>query len=69
MRTRRSPKNQERLFRELFKAKDTVMPATSPVCANCVSFPNNGRSRGECVLLGVIKRCTSTCVSFRERAK
>lgn len=60
---------QERLFREFSKGQIAPTDKAEParICANCVSFPNKGRSRGECVLLGVIKNCTSTCAGFRPR--
>ena len=54
MRTRRSPRNQELLFKALFKAPDSpITPATTHYCGDCVSFPN-WRMRGECTLMGKI---------------
>lgn len=41
MRTRRSPRNQDRLFKELFKPeRKPFAPIVSPVCFNCVSYPS-----------------------------
>lgn len=40
MNTRRSWKNQNRLFKELFKPEQPVcVPVVSPVCFNCVEYP------------------------------
>lgn len=56
MRTRKSPRNQEILWRELAKqgAPTTPLPVlNSPNrCWDCVSYPKGGRARGECVLIG-----------------
>jgi hypothetical protein len=54
MRTRRSPRNQEILFRSLFKSPEKIK-AGIPVqimCVYCLNFPNNGRMSGECTLIG-----------------
>lgn len=53
MRTRRSPRNQEILFKALFKPKDVVCePVVSKVCFNCRHYPKQGRSHGMCGLNG-----------------
>lgn len=69
MKARRSWRNQDRLYRQLGESDAETKPASPParICANCVSFPNNGRSRGECALQGVMTRCTSSCEGFRLR--
>ena len=51
MRTRRSPRNQERLFRAIGKEL-----ATAQRCETCVSYMPYDRGKGECILLGVFKR-------------
>jgi hypothetical protein len=55
MRTRRSVRNQNILFKALFEPKkDAVAPAVTVYCFNCVSYPRHGRRRGECALGGMI---------------
>jgi len=54
MRTRTSVRNQNIVFRELFKPQDKPKPIRFASCFNCVSYPKSGRSRGECVLRGAI---------------
>jgi hypothetical protein len=55
MRTRRSVRNQNVLFKALFKPptisqKETMRTA----CFNCISYPAHGRNRGECILIGKV---------------
>lgn len=53
MRTRRSPRNQERLYRLLFTADPTPQPVEHvPRCWDCRYYPPAGRSRGTCTLRG-----------------
>lgn len=55
MKTRRSPRNQAKLYRELFEPKVVAPPGESiPRCFDCTSFPKQGRSRGHCTLRGVM---------------
>lgn len=58
MRTRRSPRNQQALWKALTPPVDkpTQDPTPPPVnrCWDCVSYPKGGRSRGDCTLLGVM---------------
>lgn len=53
MNTRRSWKNQERLFKALFKS--TAAASVRPVvqcCFNCLHYPQGGRNRATCRLSG-----------------
>jgi hypothetical protein len=62
MRTRRSPKNQEKLFRELFKPpseRPEEGPA-QPMCFNCANYPRGGRSGCKCRLTGTRMNGTET---------
>lgn len=53
MRTRRSPRNQEILWRALTSPVPPVVPTPHvPRCWDCVSYPVGGRSRGHCTLRG-----------------
>lgn len=61
MRTRRSPRNQERLFRGLGRDLAAAVATEPPVaqatvnrCFTCASYPREGRSRGECALSGAV---------------
>jgi hypothetical protein len=57
MRTRRSWRNQDRLWRALGGESEPMRPVvTVPRCWDCVSYPQNGRVRGGCTLRGVIMR-------------
>ena len=56
MRTRRSPRNQDRLFRELFTPPSRPPSQPGPVCFNCVNYPRTGRARGACSLHGFMVR-------------
>ncbi len=53
MRTRRSPRNQEILFKALFPPPEKATPIErSPRCFDCCHYPKGGRSRGRCALSG-----------------
>jgi hypothetical protein len=61
MRTRRSPRNQERLWKGLGRdlASASVTEPVAKVqmatrCFTCISYPHAGRGRGECTLSGSI---------------
>ena len=70
MKTRRSPRNQEILWRALSGKPEPITKAPLlPLCAYCVNFfSNHGRSRGECTLRGTIVNCTSKQPCFVARA-
>lgn len=52
MRTRRSPRNQDRLFKILFKVTNApIERAVIRCCFNCVNYPTHGRSRGYCPVI------------------
>ncbi len=50
MRTRRSPRNQERLWRELGE-QGKAKPVAAKCCWNCANYPG-GRARGYCKSFG-----------------
>jgi hypothetical protein len=53
MRTRRSPRNQDILFKALFPRPEALPPtARTPRCFDCANYPRGGRSRGHCNLKG-----------------
>jgi len=54
MRTRTSPRNQDRLWRYLCGPAPlpSNVPPTAPRCLACRDFPNTGRTWGHCVLIG-----------------
>ena len=55
MRTRTSPRNQERLWRALCGPLPTTPEArVEPRCFTCRNYPRHGRSRGHCTLHGEI---------------
>jgi len=68
MRTRRSPRNQEILFKALFcHPEEHPKPHPSDIkkmCFNCKHFANNGRARAKCKLSGVIVVGYSVCERF-----
>jgi len=71
MRTRRSPRNQERLWSALGgpPAPQPPPPSSSRRCWNCANYPKGGRSRGHCTLLGVmVQGAASDRECFRGRA-
>ena len=52
MRTRHSPRNQEILFKALFKPEPVAVEPIAPShCWDCLHYPKGGRSRGRCALL------------------
>lgn len=70
MRTRRSPRNQDRLFRELFEPKPAPRPvkAELAICRNCIHFPANRRHNGTCNLKGFLVASTTQKDCFQSRA-
>lgn len=75
MRTRRSPRNQDRLFRELFKPEPQKAKPVEQVnrCWDCHHYPKGGRMDATCKLKGkrVAGRSVMDCFkkrppSFRE---
>lgn len=62
MRTRRSPRNQERLHREIGDQLKRAAAATNApriaaprrLCRNCRSYSARRGDRGECVLRGLV---------------
>lgn len=58
MRTRRSPRNQDILWREL--GRQGVVPEkpvaiqASPRCWDCANYPAGGRVRGHCGVTGLV---------------
>jgi len=72
MRTRKSPRNQEILFRALFRPpleRREEGPAR-PTCFECTQYPKGGRSGCKCKLTGRRMHgteCKPEC--FRARAK
>jgi len=57
VRTRRSPRNQDRLWRALGRegAAPPVVPVEpTPRCWDCASYPKGGRGRGKCSLVGEV---------------
>lgn len=57
MKTRRSVRNQNILFRELFKpAEKGIESVEIKCCFNCVNYPRDGRGRARCTLTGGMVR-------------
>jgi len=59
MRTRRSWRNQDRLYKALQGVIAENLGATKPIsncCWDCVSFANAGRIRGTCSMIGAYVR-------------
>ena len=67
MRTRRSPINQERLFKMLSVKKEKVDPVTAKCCFNCSHY-YGVRNRGECVPIGrnVMGHMKRSCFEIRK---
>ena len=65
MKTRRSPRNQERLWRALGPPTPVVpvVPETGR-CFDCASYPRGGRARGACTVHGVVVRGMSERACF-----
>ncbi|HKZ01434.1 MAG TPA: hypothetical protein VJ180_04300 [Pyrinomonadaceae bacterium] len=70
MRTRRSVRNQNILFRALFEPQhETVAIVETKCCFNCANYPEHERNRGECTLHGVVVRgATVDRECFRSRS-
>ena len=67
MRTRRSWKNQNRLFKELFEPDKPIKKPIARVCFNCRDYTGL-RSRGKCEYLGAVVSGTSKdCFFFKGR--
>lgn len=70
MRTRRSPANQDRLFRELFRSK---LPGPTPIqsfrCWDCRNYPKGGRNTGRCTLMGMTVMGVKIRSCFEARTK
>ena len=57
MKTRRSVKNQNILFSELFKPTEKgIESVATKCCFNCVNYPRDGRGRAHCTLTGLMVR-------------
>lgn len=57
MRTRRSPKNQERLWRALGGPPEPEPePVIQATCYGCEAYPPGGRGRGHCAMTGTMVR-------------
>ena len=55
MRTRRSARNQDILFRALGQEGKPASPlVVNRCCFNCCNYPRHGRGRGDCTLLGQV---------------
>lgn len=68
MRTRRSPRNQELLWRALTPPTTAATPAEPDTrCWQCVSYSQTGRSSGACALTGRKVRNTSQRPCFSAR--
>lgn len=52
MRTRRSPRNQEILWRALAGAPTPAPHAEPAICSNCVNYPVGSGFTGACTLNG-----------------
>lgn len=69
MNTRRSPRNQERLWRELGGRNPQPAPIKTIRCWDCASYPKGGRVRGRCALKGQkVNGATMNMPCFRARA-
>jgi hypothetical protein len=68
MRTRRSVRNQDRLYRALGGKQEKPAPLPPKKnCWTCASFPPHGRKRGQCALKGEMVRGSSLCETFLAR--
>ena len=70
MKTRRSPENQDRLFKYLTPPKSDP-PAVNKLlrCFDCANYPKGGRSRGHCTLWGEVVRGVEVKTCLKERVK
>ena len=64
MRTRRSWKNQDRLWKALGGKPEKPQVATPPRCWDCISYPKGGRMRGKCTLRGLIVLGQQDAIGF-----
>lgn len=72
MRTRRSWRNQERLFRALFKPADVPRPEPAkllPACFHCAHYTVPARSRSTCRVKNRVVGGFSSCTGFEERGR
>lgn len=72
MRTRRSPRNQEILWRALGGQNQTpVVPVVFVTrCFDCAKYPKHGRRRGTCALIGaMVSGMTENRDCFKARPK
>lgn len=68
MHTRRSPRNQDRLFRALFlPPAATATPVPPSHCWDCNNYPPAGRSRGHCTLSGMMVQGVGVRPCFKAR--
>lgn len=71
MRTRRSARNQTRLWRALGGPAEPARPPIVTMCCwNCRNYPAGGRMRGACAVTGktVLGESVRGCWRERERA-
>lgn len=71
MRSRRSPRNQERLWRALTPPAPKIPAvASTPRCWDCANYPKGGRARGSCTLRGeMVQGQSENRPCFRERGR
>jgi hypothetical protein len=68
MRTRRSHKNQDRLFNALFQKPEAIKPTeTKARCWECAAYPTGGRTRGKCAFFDEVVPGASIKECFRQR--
>ncbi len=70
MRTRRSVRNQEILFKALFKSQPEAHPELVPAktCFGCANYPKGGRDYQHCTLHGVrVRGATTDRECYRKR--
>lgn len=71
MKTRRSPRNQERLFKLLGQEdrRKALSVAARTRCFDCTFYPKGGRYRGACTLHQEIVHGLDERACFKERRK
>lgn len=71
MRTRRSPRNQERLWKALSTEgpREPKPPRREPsgLCWDCRHYPKHGRSRGTCAKLDITVPGSASRPCFEDR--